>query len=85
MASSTEAASQNGEKAAGGVKLEGDALKEAIKKQVSVPGRVARVDGFVVQTCTRIARHIASIASARVVNFASFAHFAIRRCIAHVS
>jgi hypothetical protein len=34
MASSKEAAAQNGEQAASKVKLEGDALKDAIKKQV---------------------------------------------------
>ena len=34
MASSKEAASQNGEQAAGKVKLEGEALRDAIKKQV---------------------------------------------------
>jgi len=34
MASSKEAAAQNGEQAAGKVKLEGEALKDAIKKQV---------------------------------------------------
>ena len=41
MASSKEAASQNGEQAASKVKLEGDALKDAIKKQVSLLLRAA--------------------------------------------
>ena len=38
MASSKEAAAQNGEQAAGKVKLEGEALKDAIKKQVCFVG-----------------------------------------------